>query len=233
MSTCTLSPASAAYLAAVEAELDDLPFDVRAELLDDLADHLAALAETDDLETGDLEELHRRLGRPAPYAAELRASAGLPQRPPGGATPTPPRPPLGDRIVATGAYRFVDGYRAELRVTWWAARAVLATLLVAAVTGDASLPLPAVLGSRLVGLVTVGLMLWGSFELGRRQLDGRTNRYGRSIAVGGAAVAGLGVLALGADGFDGQAIVYDEPVGAVPYGMWNTDGEPITNLFVY
>ncbi|HWG94036.1 MAG TPA: hypothetical protein VNU66_07435 [Mycobacteriales bacterium] len=79
MTAPTTSPAAQRYLAEVAGELADLPVEERADLLEDLALHLAAL----DAE-GDVRPVGVRLGTPAAYAAELRAAAGLP--------PAPPRP---------------------------------------------------------------------------------------------------------------------------------------------
>ena len=70
MSTITTS----SYAEAVGRCLDDLPLATAAELLEGLGEHLAEVG-ADDF--GSLVEL---LGPPDSYAAELRASAGLPAR---------------------------------------------------------------------------------------------------------------------------------------------------------
>src|SRR5215211_2863511 len=62
----------ARYATAVRAAFADLPGPERELLLEDLEDHLQEVAAEAG---GPLEE---RLGRPETYAAELRASAGLP-----------------------------------------------------------------------------------------------------------------------------------------------------------
>jgi hypothetical protein len=59
------------YVEAVRVALADLPEDVRADLLEDLPDHLAEIAAEAD---GSLRD---QLGTPADYAAELRVAAGL------------------------------------------------------------------------------------------------------------------------------------------------------------
>jgi uncharacterized membrane protein len=70
MSTVTTS----SYAEAVGRCLDDLPMATAAELLEGLGEHLAEMG-ADDF--GSLVDL---LGPPESYAAELRASAGLPSR---------------------------------------------------------------------------------------------------------------------------------------------------------
>ena len=71
MTATTASIEVREYLAAVSRELADLPADERDDLLEDLDSHLhEVIAEGE----GSLEQ---RLGPPAQYAAELRASAGL------------------------------------------------------------------------------------------------------------------------------------------------------------
>lgn len=258
MSTRTLSAGAAAYLHAVEAELDDLPLEERADLLEDLADHLAALDDEliEDTALGEA-DLARRLGHPGRYATELRAAAGLPPRAPGGPTgpggpPATPRIPWRTRFEATTVGRWLAGYRGELQVVWWAARALFATLLLAGITGTASFPFPAVLGSRLVGLLAAGACLWASIELGRRSAaasaaaanaaadagaarPAEAGRFGRTrlVAVGAAVVAFFGFLfAAGASSGPSYDAGYDM-VGTVPGGMWTQDGEPISNLYVY
>ncbi|HVE93076.1 MAG TPA: RodZ domain-containing protein [Actinomycetota bacterium] len=64
------------YLQAVESELADLGEEERGGLLEDLGLHLREVAAEGE---GTLQD---RLGPPASYAAELRASAGLPAREP-------------------------------------------------------------------------------------------------------------------------------------------------------
>lgn len=73
-STTSRSRESQAYLDGVAAALADLPEDDRADLLDELATHL------DEIAAEGTSPLESRLGTPADYAAELRASAGLPAR---------------------------------------------------------------------------------------------------------------------------------------------------------
>ncbi len=103
------------YLDGVGAALADLPDEERAELLDELAAHVDELTAESDA------PLETRLGTPADYAAELRASAGLP---PAGA----PRRPFGR--LRTGVQRWsarrevavIRDFLTSLQPAWWVLR---------------------------------------------------------------------------------------------------------------
>jgi hypothetical protein len=117
-----------AYAAQVRAALADLPAGRREDLLADLEEHLAEVAEESD---GPLES---RLGAPAAYAAELRAAAGLPAPPAVAAVPPRPNPV---RRGLTGTLAFLP----ELLPAWAIARPAagnLGVLLLALVTVPAS-----------------------------------------------------------------------------------------------
>ena len=75
--TPTTTREAEAYLAEVREHLIDLGEEERAELLEDLAQHLADICTDEENVESDLRDL---LGEPASYAAELRAAAGLPPR---------------------------------------------------------------------------------------------------------------------------------------------------------
>ena len=134
----------AGYAAAVRAALADLAPGDRDDLLADLDDHLAEVAEEAD------EPLEARLGPPRAYAAELRAAAGLP---PAGPAPGPGRPST-LRRAADGTAAFLP----ELLPVWWVARGLLLAWAVARpVAGNAGVLLLALLlvpASVLLGLRT-------------------------------------------------------------------------------
>src|SRR5829696_3000807 len=142
------------YLAAVEHELADLPAEDRNALLEDLAQHLDALAAEDDERP-----VAVRLGPPAEYAVDLRAAAGLPAR---GSAVRPAAPGLRERLdavlaAAAPAAREVRRLLGELRPAWWVLRGyllVLAPCLLAR-DGVSDFPVPAPLGSHAVGLLLV------------------------------------------------------------------------------
>src|SRR5258706_1840263 len=89
MSTVTTS----SYAEAVGRWLDDLPAATAAELLEGLGEHLAEIGADDFASLVDL------LGPPDSYAAELRASAGLPPRPVFSRSTSQPSPVPEDHAV--------------------------------------------------------------------------------------------------------------------------------------
>ena len=130
------------YLDAAAIHLADLPPGERAELLEDLAAHLAEIAADEG------PAFATRLGSPDQYAAEFRASAGYPparirvqpaQRAPGrlrtlGHDAAAATRDLGARI-ADGVRGFPGGTALmtllpRLRPAWWVFRAWLAALVV-------------------------------------------------------------------------------------------------------
>jgi HAAS len=133
------------YLAGVRAALADVPAETREELLEDLPAHLAEVAAEAN---GSLEE---RLGKPAVYAAELRAAAGLE----GGAGSVAG---AGSKTAAITArvrgaveradvrlgpligYGRVSDFGRLLRPAWWVLRGyVVAMVLLGAIGGDPAL----------------------------------------------------------------------------------------------
>jgi hypothetical protein len=174
------------YLAAVEAELADLPAEDRSALLEDLALHLEALADEDDDRPVSV-----RLGPAAAYAADLRSAAGLPAR--GGVAPSAGPREWAARLLATSTARraapAVGELRrmlVELRPAWWVLRGYLVVLVpcLHEMDGVRDFPVPAPLGSHLLGAVLVVAAVSGSVALGRSRLP-------RIVQV---LVAALGIL---------------------------------------
>lgn len=208
------------YIAAVRAELADLPPDD----LDDLTGGLEA----------DLSELVAEsssglvgLASPQEYAAELRSAAGFPLR---AEAPTPSwwsqQKDLARRNVAAlaadhPAFRHARDLALELRPVWWLARGVvLAWLLV--IWGHFSL--------LLYPLAIIGAV--ASVYIGRRgtELVGWTRRS--LVAANALAVLGL-VLALGAAA-DSARGYQDYPPPEQMFGpglLFN--GTPSSDLYVY
>jgi hypothetical protein len=167
MTAPTTTAAAQDYLTAVEHELADLPADDRSELLDDLAMHLAAIEEE-----ADDRPLTARLGSPADYSAELRAAAGLPAR---SAASKPRARAITQDIAALLQTRPVQEVRAflpQLRPAWWLLRAYLVVAVPSLwnVDGSRDFPVPAPLGSHVVGVVLVAAAMVASVALGRRRL---------------------------------------------------------------
>jgi hypothetical protein len=191
MTAPTTTPEAQAYLGEVEHELADLPADERTELLEDLGMHLVALEED-----GDGRPLAARLGSPADYAAELRAAAGLPPRSAevvdGGrlAAGTHAVRGLVAAVAGSRVVRETWSFLPQLRPAWWVLRGYLVVLVprLRHIDSYNDFPVPALLGSHLVGGAAVVLAVVVSVTLGRRRLP----RFGI------VAVLALDLLVLGA-----------------------------------
>ncbi|WP_116450804.1 HAAS signaling domain-containing protein [Blastococcus litoris] len=176
------------YLAAVEHELADLPAEDRSALLEDLAQHLDALTAEDDDRPVEV-----RLGLPAQYAADLRAAAGLPAR---GSAVRAVAPGLRERLdallaspAARRAAPFARETRrllVELRPAWWVLRGYLLVAVPCLLRPDGvrDVPVPAPLGSHLLGVLLVLAAVAGSVALGRREARGTV----RGLVVAGGVV---------------------------------------------
>lgn len=102
------------YLTAVRGHLADLTEEERADLLEDLAQHLADVGSEEGGPS-----LRYRLGDPAHYAHELRVAAGLaPQKAP--TSETLKRPSLGTLLRRGG--RAMGALVQDLRPAWWVLR---------------------------------------------------------------------------------------------------------------
>jgi hypothetical protein len=193
--------------------------------------------------------LAERLGRPEAYAAELRASAGLPAPGASGRRRTGSwlRETWGAQqagriwqVASTHpAGRAVLEFLPELRPAWWVLRGYLAvqTACVAlsfldANLGGLSFPVPRPFGSRVLGLLAVAAAVAASVALGRRG----TSRRGL-VALGNAGLglfAVLMLLELGAgEAYDdqyhpGYVTAYTEPAPGL-----RADGKEISNIFPF
>lgn len=155
------------FLDRVGAELSDLPVDDRTDLLEELGAHL------DDLESEDDTPLERRLGTPQEYAAELRASAGLPptgaSRRRAGVMRKTWRELRGHQVTSA-----VLGFLTVLRPLWWVVRAWVLVALVAMFPGQTTATWSGVLlvvpriSDGSVGLLVLMLTIIASVQLGRR-----------------------------------------------------------------
>ena len=208
----------ARYATAVRAAFADLPAPERELLLEDLEDHLAEVAAEGE------EPLEARLGAPGAYAAELRASAGLPA--PGTAAAGRRRSSLRESAVARRLQRSwraavahpaggaVVGFLPELRPAWWVLRGYLAVQAVAVAGsplfsgGGLSFPVPALFESQLLGLLATVVAALGLFGL---------------------ALA----LQLGSDEAAGDYYRPDQVVYAGPVPGLRADGEEISNIFAF
>jgi hypothetical protein len=237
----TTTPEAEAYLAAVRAELGHLTEEERGDLLEDLALHLAEVADDDGDEEDGPVGLVARLGEPSEYAAELRAAAGLPAPP--GASTSPPAAEAGPGLVSQAARLAESAWRhpsaqktrsflGELKPAWWLLRGYLAVAVLAAWTPDdvPDFPIPAVLGSRVIGLVAVAAAMAASVALGRRRFP----RAGRALVLALDAVVAISALAL-LSSVDGRLTTRIQPVfvdKGNPYALATQSG-PVTNVFPY
>lgn len=239
------------YLDAAAVHLADLPPGERAELLEDLAAHLAEIAADEG------PAFATRLGSPDQYAAEFRASAGYP---PAGSGSTAQRAPgrlrtLGnDAASATrdlGA-RIADGVRGfpggtalmtllpRLRPAWWVLRAWLAALVV-----GIDWPTGAYNGIGHWGafvwqmLFVILSVAWG-LRTERRGAGAPTAERVVLFLLNGIAVwiCLLGVFGSGplTDLNSRVSQAYGDPEPYAPYGSaggLNVDGTPVTNLSAF
>ncbi|MBB5080785.1 hypothetical protein [Nonomuraea endophytica] len=143
----------AQYAHAVREALADHPD--RDELLEDLDDHLAEIAEESEV------PLEERLGPPAAYAEELVAAYG--------GRPQSPRErrgfvaPAREWLGRQPAYQEVAAFMPQLRPGWWVLRGYAAAMGAVSVIG----PVRLVPGSPVDVLLVVGAIL-GSIWYGRR-----------------------------------------------------------------
>jgi hypothetical protein len=240
MTATTASIEVREYLAAVSRELADLPADERDDLLEDLDSHLhEVIAEGE----GSLEQ---RLGPPAQYAAELRASAGLSSS---------------DRSTASALHRAVSSLSAssvwrrtaehpwtratlaflpQLRPAWWIVRAWLAVGIIAGVYrqrgfNNASLTdiyhdsglWPGGYGHRYIGIALLLLAIPISIQLGRRSLRGSA----RWLVVAGNVVA-VALLWPALSGLSTQTYIVDSGQSVPTDGVYN-NGNQVTNIYPY
>jgi hypothetical protein len=161
------SDEAARYVDGVAEQLADLPDEDRADLLDELAAHVDELVAEGDTPLTD------RLGSPVEYAAELRASAGLP--------PARARGRAGAqavvrlrRAIGHPRVRAIGDFVGVLRPSWWVLRAWVVVGLLAMWPGQTTptwadyMPLVPRVGTPLVGLLVLLAAVVASVQLGRR-----------------------------------------------------------------
>jgi hypothetical protein len=233
----------ARYATAVRAAFADLPGPERELLLEDLEDHLAEVT----AEAGG--PLSERLGRPEAYAAELRASAGLPasgarrRRGAGSWLRETWGARQGRRLWQAAsthpAGRVVIEFLPELRPAWWVLRGYLAVQAASAALsllgdnlGGLSFPVPQLLGSRVLGLLAVVAAVTGSVALGRR---GTTRRGLVTLGNVGLSVFAVAMLLeLGASEAAGDQYSPEfVTTFAGPVDGLRADGREISNIFPF
>jgi hypothetical protein len=226
------------YVERVRAALADLPEATRAELLEDLPEHLAEIRAEDSVTLTD------RLGTPEAYAAELRTTAsGFV-----GGFPDPPKPRfvafheakadvqriLNAADVKIGpliGYAKASEFLVLLRPAWWVLRGYLAAMAVAFFLDPSSQLglLPRVGNSTVIALLLLAGGVIGSILLGRR--DTVLAGWRRNALHAGTAV--LAVFAVA--GFFGADSDVRDP-GYQDMGYSGGGGSPfdrVNDVFVY
>ena len=237
MTTTTTPPEVRDYLTAVDHALADLTPADRDELLDDLEDHLnEVLAEGE----GSLEQ---RLGPPAQYAAELRASAGLDPIEQSSANllhravDVISSNELWRRTAEHRATRATIEFLPQLRPAWWIVRAWLAVEFIAAFArwwrgyGNerAFALLPRFSGNHYLAILLLLVAIPISIQLGRRALHG----IRRVLVIAGNVLAVIMVVPTLAS--LGTQTYYDyapAAQSAFPSGLVD-NGRPISNIYAY
>jgi len=183
--TVARSQEAQAYLDRVGAALADLPEEERADLLDELGTHL------DEIAAEGTSSLEARLGSPEEYAAELRASAGLPPALSGGGPGARLLSRL-QRVVQRRQVVVAREFFGALRPAWWVARAWVVVGLVAMFPGQTTptwadaIPFVPRVGTPLLGLLVLLAAVVASVQLGRRRLSPRAGAAVVALNVGAA-----------------------------------------------
>jgi hypothetical protein len=233
------------YIDAVRAALADLPDGVRAELTDDLAEHLGEVLADGD---GTLED---RLGTPQAYAAELRAAAGVV-----GGFPDPPAPDRWARLrqtvrtnlaaadVRVGpllGYPTAGEFLRLLRPAWWVLRGYLAAMVLAAVLDDSGQPtglLPRIGGSEAVAVLLLAACILGSVWLGRRPAPRaplpRYALHAATVVLILVAVGGFANADSSSRGSAYEDVRYDNPYGGIQdVFVYDAQGRLLTGVRLF
>ncbi|HWG98892.1 MAG TPA: hypothetical protein VNV66_06120 [Pilimelia sp.] len=224
----------AQYLEGVRRALADLPEPTRRELLEDLAEHLAEVAAEAE---GTLVE---RLGPPAGYAAELRASAGVPPAPGGGPAPAVAAGlarlraagrSVDLRVGALLGYPTGTAFARLLRPGWWVLRGYLAAVVLWTVFMGHGLSLSGPPGWRMAYLVAVALAIWLSIRLGQR--PPARQLFGRAATTAANALLPVLFLLVWASSPPQAAAVgvsFEDPYAHLQIYPYGPDGQPLRDV---
>jgi uncharacterized membrane protein len=217
-----------AYLKEVAPYLAAVPAEERAELLDDLAEHLREIA----AEPGP--PLVERLGTPTAYAAELLASAGVTATAAPRAAWRTRATSVVNRARASWVGREAARLWPVLRPCWWVLRAYLAVSLLAAFAHSnhyPGFPIPHLAGNAVLGFVAVIIAIPLSVRLGQRSLP----RIGRLALIGAGVVLAIYAVVLAGKARSPQVNYIQTSDGSQSSGgcLTNSSGQNITNIYAY
>ena len=233
MTMPTTTHEAEAYLAEVREHLADLSEDERAELLDDLGQHLREIGS----EEGGA-SLRDRLGDPAAYADELRTAAGLTAR----SQVSTPQPRVSASARLKEATRAAREVLVDLRPAWWLARGALYAALPFWLgdNADDNFPVPSPGDSHAIGLM---VLLFGaalSVWLGRSADRAAWRRVGIAANAGVVLVALLIVSLTPTHPTVHESLsVQRRPWLVSPHGMvtnilpYDANGNPLEDVLLF
>jgi hypothetical protein len=233
----TLPQAAADYLAAVTQALGGLPDGEREDLIEEVAAHLADVADELGPEL-DAASLRVRLGSPESYAAELRSAAGYDAAPPRrerlARTFNAIR--LGGRLESLPGAPGLRRLAVDLRPGWWVARAWVLLAWLSLGTGIGAIP--RLTNNAFLNLAVLVGVVYCSVWLGRRVTASRTSRGWRWVAIAANVVIAVGCVAVFAT-VQSRGATWGSPdsfaaTEAASAGAFSVDaGEPPSNLFAF
>jgi hypothetical protein len=229
----------ARYLDGVRAALLDLPPQVRDELLEDLLAHLTEVAAESD------ESLVDRLGQPAAYAAELRATAGMEAETTRSTAQLPyaviNRTKNAVNVVDHRVGRLIGYPRARdflvlLAPAWWVLRGYLVGMIVLDVLFGYQGVTPSADAQGLVGTLLIAALVVGSIKLGAISPDWSSLR--RFAAYGATAILGfvlvVGVLTLDDRSDSSESVqVWNPWAGIEDVYPYDANGQPLTGVRLF
>jgi hypothetical protein len=220
------------YLDRVGAALADLPEEDRADLLDELGTHV------DEIAAEGTSSLEARLGSPEDYAAELRASAGLPPAGSRGGASAALRARL-QRVTEHRQVVLARDFLGVLHPAWWVLRAWVVVGLVAMWPGqttptwaDAAPFVPRV-GTPGLGLLVLLAAVVASVQLGRRSLSGGAHAAVVVLNVGAALLLLPVLVSLGESTSPNYVYVDSGPREVVPPEGVYSAGTQVWNIYAY
>ena len=224
-----LPPNVEIYLEALRAELADLAPDEREDLLSEIEPSLLEAA------AGGEDPIAARLGPAADFAADLRASAGLPPAPHAPVARPGLRAAL-EELAASPQARRIRELAGELAPLWWAARACLAVGALAVVSPGVGWSsdwgfIPIFWSEACTVLVSL-VALVGSCALGLATRRGLLRRT--SLAVSAATLLAM-PFAVDAANTPGASFPIDTFASSEPLSQDGLvyDGNAVDNIYAY